>query len=439
MRVVMLSWEYPPRVVGGIARHVQDLSRALAARGTEVYVVAYGEPNDSEYENDHGVHVVRAKHGGPGSQDFLTWALQMNFALAAKAVELITSFGERGVDIVHAHDWVTAYAGWVVKHGFKVPLVSTIHATEWGRNGGLHTDLQRRISDVEWWLTYESWKVIVCSAHMEWEVKTVFQVPQDKIAVLPNGVDPLAFAGTDEKAADEVRARYGLGRDKVIFFVGRLVHEKGAHLLVQAMPKILRYYHDAKAVIAGKGPEEGYLRNLVGALGLEGRVVLTGFIDDQTRNALYKAAACAVVPSIYEPFGITALEAMAAGTPVIVADTGGLGETVKHSINGWKFYTGNVNSLADSVLHLLHRPDVARILAKTAYHDVLTTYSWKTIAQGTRDLYRAVVEERRRSDWQTPRDLRIPEVHYAAQTGGGGFEGRYHGGRQRHEASPAHV
>ena len=188
MKILMISWEFPPRSVGGIARHVQDLSEALVRGGHDVTVITADAPESPEFENVHGVKVWRNYAGTPQARDFLTWVMQLNFAMLQRAYQLRES-GER-YDVIHVHDWLGAYTGKVLKHAWRQPLVSTIHATEWGRNNGLHNDLQRYISDVEWWLAYESWQVICCSQYMRSELMEVFQIPGDKISIIPNGVYP---------------------------------------------------------------------------------------------------------------------------------------------------------------------------------------------------------------------------------------------------------
>lgn len=381
---MMISWEYPPRVVGGLARHVQELARAMAERA-QVHVVTCAAEGASPVERDRNVWVHRASPIGPSVDDFMSWAMQLSHALLACGCRLVADNGP--FDLVHAHDWTAALAGAGIKREMGLPLLATIHATEFGRNGGLGTPTQRRISDLEWFLCYEAWRVIVCSIHMQNEVRGVFGLPADKVRVVPNGVDAAQFA-----QASAYRSSAGAD-GSTILFVGRLVHEKGVHTLIEAMPKILRYWPGARLVIAGRGPAEECLRQLAAGLGLGGSVSMVGFIPDDERNRLYGMAASAVVPSLYEPFGITALEAMAAGTPLVAADTGGLAEIVKNGVNGWQFYAGSSNSLADAVLHVLHSPEEAANVAEAARREVLSAYDWGAIARRTVTLYDEVLKD----------------------------------------------
>ena len=393
MRILMFSWEYPPRVIGGLARHVHELAGAMA-RCAEVHVITCSAEGSPDVERDQGVWVHRVDPIGPVTDDFLSWATQLSYGMLARAASLVSQDG--AFDIVHAHDWMTSFAGVGMKRAYATPLVATIHATEWGRNGGLHNATQRRISDIEWFLCYEAWRVLACSRHMQAELASIFGMPGDKLRVIPNGVHPEQFQDAD---VDMARRMYGLSdEDNVILFVGRLVNEKGVQLLIEAMPKILHYWPSALLVIAGQGPYEGELRNLAARLDLGGKVRMVGFVSDEARNALYKLARVAVVPSLYEPFGITALEAMAARTPLVSSDVGGLSEIVRHGENGWKCYAGNANSLADGVLHLLHSPEVAERMSAAAYHDILTVYDWRAIADRTLKVYEEVLREARHTE-----------------------------------------
>lgn len=396
MRVLMFSWEYPPRVVGGLARHVHDLSVALAAGGTHVDVITIAEDGAApEEEVAQGVRVLRVKPYHLLPRDFISGILQQNLALLEKALTLFQQ-GE-SYDLVHAHDWLVAYAARAVKHALKLPLAATIHATEYGRNRGLYTDEQRYISDVEWWLTYEAWKVICCSDYMRGELQRVFHLPADKIEMVPNGVDPHQFRAGRYNTA--VRDRYAAPDEKIILFVGRLVQEKGVQVLLDAVPRILAAIPKVKVVIAGKGPALEPLRAQARLLGIDRHLYFTGFIDDITRNALYQSSSAAVFPSLYEPFGIVALEAMAARTPVVVADTGGLTEIVAHGVDGLKCFPGNPSSLADQVITLLSNEPLARQLANRAMKKVESEYSWQEIARQTRNIYQQVLSEYHKSDW----------------------------------------
>lgn len=395
MRVLMLSWEFPPKIVGGIARHVHDLSLALVKNGHQVSVITCGVQDLPEREEVHGVTVHRVPMDNPSTPDFLTWVMQLNLNMVGKALEL-QRVGQ-AFDIIHAHDWLAAYAGKLIKHAWRLPLVSTIHATEYGRNCGLHNDLQRYISDVEWWLGYESWRVICCSKTMWHELQGVFQIPSDKLRIVPNGVYPEIFETQDDIAS--IRRNYAADDEKIVYYVGRLVREKGLAVLIDAIPHVLRQQEKVKFVIAGKGAFENELKAQARAIGVENRIYFAGYINDMVRNALYKAANVAVFPSLYEPFGIVALEAMAARTPVVASDTSGISEIVLHGVNGLKAFTNNPISLADNIVWMLQHPDHANKMRERAWEDVLTLYNWDKIADATTEIYESVHQEYLNSDW----------------------------------------
>ena len=395
MRIIMLTWEYPPKIVGGISRVVHGISQELGKNGNEVHVATFNEAEMKEFEKEGDVYVSRVNACGINANNFIDWVLQMNFSLLERCIRLIIDTGR--FDIIHAHDWIVAFAAKTLKNGFKTPLISTIHATESGRNWGIHNDTQKYINDVEWMLTYESWKVIVNSLYMKSEVKNLFGLPEDKIHVIPNGVNKNRFNGCKRDCG--FRRKYAADNEKLVFFIGRLVNEKGAQVLVDAVPKVLHHFRDAKFVIAGKGPQLDYLRGKAAVMNISHKVYFTGYISDEDLGKFYKCADIAVFPSLYEPFGIVALEGMAAGIPVVASDTGGMGEVVCHGVDGMKCYAGNANSLADCILELLFNPGKAEEMKKRALEKVNKIYNWETISGQTLELYTKVSEESRKAEW----------------------------------------
>ncbi len=389
MKILMLTWEYPPRIVGGIARVVHDLSKRLIKDGHEVHVITYREGNMPEFENDKGVKIHRVDNYMINPNNFIDWIMQMNFNLIAKANEIIAKEGN--FDVIHAHDWLVAYAAKTLKNSYNIPLVATIHATEAGRNSGIHDEVQRYINDTEWLLTYEASEVLVNSNYMKNELQRLFGLPFEKINVVPNGVNLTTFNNVEKDY--EFRRKYALDNEKIILFMGRLVYEKGVQHLISAMPKILDRYHDSKLIIAGKGGMLDELKAQVKYLGIENKVYFTGYLDSKQVCKMYKVADVAVFPSTYEPFGIVALEAMLAGVPTVVSDVGGLNETVEHKVNGMKSYAGNPNSLADSILELLYNPQLCDSVVKQAKLKVKNEFNWTKIAQDTHFVYQKAICE----------------------------------------------
>jgi glycogen(starch) synthase len=245
----MLSWEYPPHHVGGLGRHVCHLSRALARLGVRVTVVTRSPDGRGAVWDDEGVKVVTAPAYDLHPPDFVTWAAQFNVSLMEAVVGNLSA-GD--FDLVHAHDWIVAYAARALKYSWGVPLVGTIHATEQGRQNGIHNPLQQHISETEWWLCYQACRVVTCSQYMKDEVVRVFGVPGDKVRVIPNGISPSWFDLTRSPA-----------QRPLVIFVGRLVPEKGPQTLVESMPSVLSEFPEARLVIAGDWPLEDDIRRRI--------------------------------------------------------------------------------------------------------------------------------------------------------------------------------
>lgn len=387
MKILMLTWEYPPRVVGGIARVVHDLSRTLIKDGHEVTVITYKEGDAPYFEDDKGVKVYRVENYMINPNNFIDWVMQMNFNLVAKANEIIAKEGN--FDVIHAHDWLVAYAAKTLKNSYNIPIVATIHATEAGRNSGIHDETQRYINDTEWMLTYEASEVIVNSNYMKNELQRLFGLPYEKINVIPNGVNMNLFNGIERDY--NFRRKFAMDNEKIILFMGRLVYEKGIQHLIAAMPKILNGYHDTKLVICGKGGMIDELKAQVSALGISEKVYFAGYLNGKDVQKMYKAADISVFPSTYEPFGIVALEAMLSENPVVVSDIGGLNEIVQHKENGMKSYCGNPNSIADSILELLYDHKLCAEITKKAKNKVRNEYNWNKISQDTHFAYQKAI------------------------------------------------
>ena len=389
MKILMLTWEYPPRVVGGIARVVHDLSKTLIKDGHEVTVVTYKEGDAPYFEDDKGVKVYRVDNYMINPNNFIDWILQLNFNMVERASQIIAEQGK--FDVIHAHDWLVANAAKTLKHSFDIPIVATIHATEAGRNSGIREPNQKYINDTEWMLTYEANEVIVNSNYMKSEVQRLFGLPFEKINVVPNGVNLNKFTGMDRDYS--FRRKYAMDNEKIILFMGRLVYEKGVQNLIAAMPKVLASYHDAKLVIAGKGGMLDELKAQADYLGISNKVYFAGYMNGKDVERMYKAADISVFPSTYEPFGIVALEGMLAERPIVVSDAGGLGEIVEHRVTGMKSYCGNPNSIADSILELLFNPELCDNIVKNAKIKVKENYNWQKIAQDTHFTYQKAICE----------------------------------------------
>ena len=394
MRVLMLSWEYPPVMIGGLGRHVHALAEAMAAAGHEVTVLTR-HPGTAEVALDEvagGVRVVRVAEDPTRlsfADDLLAWTMALNHALTRAGLAVCA---DRSFDVVHAHDWLVAQAATTLEHHLGVPLVATLHATEAGRHQGwLPGPVSRTIHSVEWWLTFEAGRVVTCSAYMRWEVTRLFDLPAGKVDVVPNGVDAARWqVGPDRVAA--ARRRWAAD-GPLVAYCGRLVHEKGVQDLLAAVPRLRRRHPGLRVVVAGTGPAEASLREQARSLRLGRSTAFAGFVPDADLAALVAAADCAVVPSRYEPFGMVALEAGAAGTPVVAADVGGLAEVVADGRLGVRFPAGDPAGLADAVSRLLGDPELGRRLVRAGQAALTAEHGWARVAERTVAVYQRAVNE----------------------------------------------
>lgn len=381
LRVLLLSWEYPPHIVGGLGRHVYDLSRELVRLGNEVTVVTLLVPGSPRVEVVEGVEVRRVPVDGR-EDDFLDWVARLNRAVLME-VDLLLSRGKR-FDVIHGHDWLIEEAARELNARTGLPIVATVHATEYGRHRGIHNELQYSVHTAEERLVRGARRVICCSEYMAGEVARLFDLEPGRITVIPNGVNPEILGVNGWRGPAPPTGT------PVILFLGRLVPEKGVQDLIRALPLVVERVSGARAVICGQGPYEGEIRQLAAQVGVAGLVNLAGFVDGAARNSLLQEAAVAVFPSHYEPFGIVALEAMAAQVPVVVSDTGGLSEVVEHGIDGFKVPPGRPDLLARYMGEVLTNRLLAEELCRRAWRKVRSTFNWRHIAAVTREIYSQV-------------------------------------------------
>ncbi|MCP2322486.1 glycogen(starch) synthase [Hamadaea flava] len=389
LRILMLSWEYPPLVVGGLGRHVHALATSLVAVGHDVTVVTRHAPGAPLDEVVEGVRVVRAPEDPPqfplATPSLLAWTMAFNHTLTRAALR--ATDGGAAYDVIHAHDWLVTHTAVTLKEHLRVPLVATIHATEAGRHQGwLPDEMNKCIHSVEWWLTHEANRVLVCSEYMKWEVGKLWAPPLDRVEVIPNGVDDRAWAAAPEEVA-QARARLG-GKGPLVGFAGRLVYEKGVQHLVGAIPQLRADHPGLRVVISGDGPYRTELQEQAAKLRLGASVTFTGFLSSRELPAVLGATDATVVPSLYEPFGMVALEAAAAGAPLAVAATGGLAEIVESGVNGVTFPHSDPDALATAVGSLLADRCGARRMVEHGRLVLRERYAWHGIASRTAAAYR---------------------------------------------------
>jgi glycogen(starch) synthase len=400
MRVMMLSWEYPPRIVGGISPHVYELSQQLVKKGIEVHVVTKSTPNAPDEEVEPSGVIVHRVHLEGTPNDFVHEIQLLNIATEKRVRQLLEDWRPGGQPtIFHAHDWLSLDAARELKYDYKLPIVATIHATETGRHGGIFNETSKYIHEQEYWLTYEAWRIIVCSEFMRGEVGRIFNVPSDKVDVIFNGVDAAKFEfkwSEAERAAH--RAKLALPDEKIVMFVGRFVREKGIQVLLNAASVILAQEPKTKFLIVGGGNREK-LESFVHWSGLGDKVLFTGFMANRSLHMLYRCADVAAFPSLYEPFGIVALEAMAADCAVVTSDAGGLKEVVINEQTGITTFASNAESLAWGVLQALRNPGLVSKQKIAARKRLDEEFSWPSLADQTIETYERVWGEFLDSYW----------------------------------------
>src|SRR4051812_8188236 len=391
MRALILSWEYPPLIEGGLARHVRKLAENLVAQGTEVHVLARGREESPAEEELDGVmvHRVREPERPRDLSEFVTWIERMNSDMLAVGVEVGDS---ESFDVVHGHDWLVASAGDHLAKRFRCPLVVTIHATEYGRHQGwVDKHPQSYIHGVERWMANRAERVVTCSAYMREHVADIYGLEESRITVIPNGIDPSELTPVDD--LDALRSRFADPDERLVLLVGRLVYEKGFQLALEALPGLIERVGNVRYIVAGSGTAEEELREQAGELGLDEHGTFLGWIGDDVLHSLYRIADLTVVPSIYEPFGLVALEAMASGCPCLVADTGGLREVVPHEDVGLRFRSRDPRSLGVMAERLLTDTELRdRLVAEASEH--VLTFDWADVARQVSGVYSEVADLR---------------------------------------------
>ena len=286
-----------------------------------------------------------------------------------------------------------------LKYNFKLPLVATIHATEYGRYNGIHNVRQQYINGKEKLLAHEAWRIIVCSKYMREEIQRVFHAPADKIDVIYNGIRPEKKYHGDKFDRINFRRRFANDREKIIYYVGRMTYEKGISVLLNAAPRIMSVMGGGVKLVIIGGGDTSRLKHQAFSLGIWEQCYFTGFMSDADLDKFQTIADCAVFPSLYEPFGIVALESFAARVPVVVSNTGGLPEVVQHSYTGIVTRANDPDSLTWGILQVLKNPGYSQKLVDNAYKSIAERFSWDDLAKQTCTVYFQTVAERSQVTW----------------------------------------
>ncbi len=286
-RMLILSWEYPPVIEGGLARHVRKLSEELVCQGVTVDVLTRGasgsEEGRAEAQERAGVTVHRVREPSwPRDLDrFVAWVERMNEDMLVAGGALAE---EHSYDLIHGHDWLVAHACAALADRLGVPYVTTIHATEHGRHQGwVDKPPQSHIHAVERWMAQRADSVITCSHYMRGHVADIFDIEEDRITVIPNGIDPRDLRPVGDLEA--LRREFAAPHERLVLLVGRLVYEKGFQLALDALPGVIERVGDVRFLVAGSGTHEAELRAQAERLGLDRAGRLPG-LDRRRRPAL---------------------------------------------------------------------------------------------------------------------------------------------------------
>ncbi len=389
MRVLLISWEYPPVIEGGLGRHVRKLAEHLVGEGVEVHVLTRSGGRLPAEEARHGVivHRVREPQFPKDVNAFVRWVDQMNDDMGDLGLELCERFE---FDLVHSHDWLVASAAERIARSIGRPWLTTVHATEYGRHQGwVQKHPQSHIHAAERRMVRRADRVITCSRYMRGHVSTVFGVSPRRITVIENGVDPLDLEPVAEDLP-ALRRRFAAPDERLVLMVGRLVYEKGFHLALDALAPVIRRLGNVRFVVAGTGTAEAELKRQARRLRLTRHGTFLGWIGDDMLHSLYRVSEVLIVPSIYEPFGLVALEAMASGCLCVVADTGGLREVVpSDGTVGLRFPSRDSEAL-ERVLEQVLTDDEGRAQLVDEAREHVLRFGWGEMARRTLEVYEAL-------------------------------------------------
>jgi len=387
----MLSWEFPPRVTGGTAAHVHGLSQALAEAGHDVVVLTPAtDHRNAPIEQLGRVRVMRADIGLPHIPDerYLAVAASANHAITQLALDADSPLAGWSPEVVHGHGWRTGWAADTIARHHGVPFVLTMHGTERVRHGGnLPDGRPTDVNSIEWWLAFRADRLLASTRFMVDQLVTTFELSPEQVVRVPNAIDPALWAGHDRPT----------DREPLVVSWGRVQYEKGFQVLARAMTTVRHRVPDVSCVIAGRGSYLPELQTQIDVEGVSEIIDLPGFLRDDTLRNLVQRAGCVVLPSLYEPFGLVALEALAAGAPLIVARTGGLAELIVGTDAGLTFEPGNPDDLAHCIELVLQDKDLAHQMTTNARHLIETQYAWDAIALSVVGVYDAAVVQRTRT------------------------------------------
>ena len=389
MRVLMLGWELPPYNSGGLGVACLGLARSLANQGVAVTFVLpqkqkfnidflnlvfadikFSDKLESSYTPSILFEELKLKN--PIS-DFVSAAL-----LFGKRVGEIA--GKYNPDIIHAHDWLTYPAAIAAKKVTAKPLVSHVHSTEFDRTGGHFPNPE--VFEIESKGLEYSDRVISVSNFTKNILIGNYGIKPDKINVVHNGCEQIEKS----EFPPALTALKELGY-KIVLYLGRITLQKGPEYFIRAAKKVTDYNPKTLFVVAGSGDMQEKMIAEASYLGIMDKVMFTGFLRGDEKNKIYQAADVYVMPSVSEPFGITPLEAIANGTPVLVSKQSGVSEVLSNVL---KTDFWDIDDMADKILAVLKYKSLTSDLRKESGKE-LPKINWDEAARKTIDIYKQLL------------------------------------------------
>jgi glycosyltransferase involved in cell wall biosynthesis len=398
-RVLMFGWEFPPHNSGGLGTACEGLTRALSAYGVQtIFVLPKATSVDSSTMRFRfaGVEKMKVREVPGLLHPYITESVYARLSASAPAgvygrnlLEEVKLYAlrarqiaeEEEYDVIHAHDWLAYPAGLVAKEVSGKPLVVHVHATEFDRGGG--NGVNQQVYEIEKEGLTKADKILAVS---EWTRQTVIRhygVPPEKVSVVHNGIEADAYPQL-ESALDKLRA----AGNKIVLFVGRITLQKGPDYFVRAAARVLRHNPKVIFVVAGSGDMEAQMVRLVADLGLSANFLFPGFLRGDELNRLYQSADLYVLPSVSEPFGITPLESLANGTPVMISKQSGVAEVLSHAL---KVDFWDIEEMANQIIAVLEHDSLRRTLSDFGRAE-LPRISWGEAARKCLECYQRLVQ-----------------------------------------------
>ena len=431
MRVLMFGWEFPPHIAGGLGTACYGLTRGLARNGVEVIFVvpkAYGDEDqrfirvvnasdvDAIYrsgdaDSDIWRHVKfmeinsnmvpyispeqweqersRSEKVGTLHHDGDVWRERYNFSgkYGANLLEEVARYAvvarqvaielEGQFDVIHAHDWLTYYAGIAAKEVSGKPLVVHMHATEFDRSG---ENINTQTYAIERGGMEAADLVMAVSNLTRNIVINKYGIPAEKVMTVHNAV---RFAeGNQEEEERGVK-------DKIVTFLGRITYQKGPDYFVEAAAKVLKRTKNVRFVMAGSGDMMNHVIRRVARLGIADKFHFTGFLRGADVQKMFALSDVYVMPSVSEPFGISPLEAMKSNVPTIISKQSGVAEVLDYAV---KVDYWDVDAMADAIYGLVTYPALGELFARKGLEEV-TGLKWNNAAAKIKEGYERVIRE----------------------------------------------